>query len=169
MTGSVSSPRMPMPLYTASYRTWRPEFGVPCRITVGRPKPSYFPHPYQELLTLAPWELFQHGRYLEQPLDVELRLYRQRLHKRKARLLDEMAALSAQIDGMPLVLLCYENVWKGEICHRRWFADWAMQQWGWEILELSPDGAPGLPPDPPADGGQPAKDQPEIDESLKLF
>jgi len=123
MTTSLTPP-MPMPLYTASYRSWRAEFGVPVRITVGRPKAQYFPHGYEELLTLAPWELFQHGRYIEQPLEVELRLYRARLHKRKARLIEEIAALSARIDGVGAVLCCYENVWKGEICHRRWFADW---------------------------------------------
>lgn len=167
---TVPGPAMPMPLYTASYRTWRPEFGVPVRITVGRPKPNYFPHPYEEWLTLAPWELFQHGRYLEQPLDVELRLYRQRLHKRKARMVEEAAALAARVDGVGAVLLCYEDVWRGEICHRRWFADWAVEHLGWEIRELTPDGQPSWPPPNATDRTKPAKKQDsDVDENLKLF
>jgi hypothetical protein len=35
------------------------------------------------------------------------------------------------------VLLCYENVERGEVCHRRMFASWYEQQTGREVPELA--------------------------------
>lgn len=131
-------PDMPLQLKTGSYASWRPSEGVAVRVTVGRPKPQYFAPPYEELLTIAPWELFQGGRYLNLPEPEELRLYRHRLHTRRARLLKELAELADRIDGQAAVLLCYEDVHAGEICHRRWFADWAEEVWGWQIPEIPP-------------------------------
>lgn len=129
-------PEMPLELKTGSYASWREEYGVPVRITVGRPKPQYFAPPYEEWLTVAPWELFQHGRYLGLPMDEELRLYRRRLHMRKARMIEELASLADRLNGLSAVLLCYEDVYAGEICHRRWLADWALETWNWTIDEI---------------------------------
>jgi hypothetical protein len=134
----------PLPLKTGSYASWRPEFGVPVRITVGRPRAQYFAEPYESLLTLAPWELFSGGRYLKLPEAEELQLYRGRLDMRRGRLISEMAQLAERIDGQTAVLLCYEDVWAGEICHRRWFAEWASEVMGWQIDEI-PRSEPSAP------------------------
>lgn len=40
--------------------------------------------------------------------------------------------------GGDMVLLCYENVVKGERCHRRMFAAWWEKQTGEEVPELAP-------------------------------
>jgi rubrerythrin len=37
-----------------------------------------------------------------------------------------------------MVLLCYENVVKGERCHRRMFAAWWEKRTGEEVPELAP-------------------------------
>jgi hypothetical protein len=53
------------------------------------------------------------------------------------RIRDQLQALSEE-SGLPLVLLCHENVMEGQECHRRWFADWWLEQNGIEIPELQP-------------------------------
>jgi hypothetical protein len=44
----------------------------------------------------------------------------------------------AEESGLPLVLLCHENVMEGQECHRRWFASWWHEQTGQVIPELEP-------------------------------
>ena len=34
--------------------------------------------------------------------------------------------------------MCYENVHKGEVCHRRWAADWFLAEHGLIVPEVSP-------------------------------
>jgi hypothetical protein len=53
------------------------------------------------------------------------------------RIRDQLQEL-ADAAGAPLVLLCHENVMEGQGCHRRWFADWWLEQNGIEIPELQP-------------------------------
>lgn len=38
----------------------------------------------------------------------------------------------------PLVLLCYENVHRGEVCHRRMAAEWIEQRSGLVVPEVEP-------------------------------
>ena len=39
-------------------------------------------------------------------------------------------------DGKDIALLCYEK--PGDFCHRHLFADWMLQQTGWDIQEFRP-------------------------------
>lgn len=39
-------------------------------------------------------------------------------------------------DGKDIALLCYEK--PGDFCHRHLFADWVLNQTGWEIPEFRP-------------------------------
>jgi hypothetical protein len=39
-------------------------------------------------------------------------------------------------DGKDIALLCYEK--PGEFCHRHLFAEWMLEQTGWEIEEFRP-------------------------------
>ena len=39
-------------------------------------------------------------------------------------------------DGKDIALLCYEK--PGDFCHRHLFADWMLEQTGWEIPEFRP-------------------------------
>lgn len=49
---------------------------------------------------------------------------------------DLLGDLSGEAGGKPLVLLCHENVLKGEACHRRTFAEWWHGKTGEEVPEL---------------------------------
>lgn len=40
--------------------------------------------------------------------------------------------------GGDVVLLCFEDVWAGEVCHRRMFAEWWESQTGEVVAELPP-------------------------------
>lgn len=53
------------------------------------------------------------------------------------RVRDQLQEL-AEESGLPLVLLCHEDVLHGDDCHRRWFADWYGEQTGQVIPELEP-------------------------------
>jgi len=138
-----------MPLWTGSWKTWTPDDGVAVRITVGRPRPNVFPHTYEELTMLAPWELFSGGRYVERPEEEEVRIYRHRLYQQKAKMLRGMAELADRTGGMPAVLCCYEDVYAGQICHRRWLADWLLDELGWAVEEI-PNRSGSRPPKKPA-------------------
>ncbi len=52
------------------------------------------------------------------------------------RIANQLGRISHEHDGKPLALLCFENVLKGEACHRRAFADWWKEQTGQDVPEL---------------------------------
>jgi hypothetical protein len=55
-----------------------------------------------------------------------------------SRVKEEFKKIEEASGGMDIVLLCWENVWKGEGCHRRWFAEWWEKETG-EIIEELPE------------------------------
>ncbi|MEZ0073564.1 hypothetical protein [Planotetraspora sp. GP83] len=124
----------PMPLATSRYQDFRPEFGVPIRITVGHPK--FFTIPYERAMSLAPVELFQPPYKNIDDIPTEKWVYNKRLNEHQAAILRELEAIAAKYPGTTGVLLCYENVNKGEACHRRWAAEWFEQKYGWQVPEI---------------------------------
>jgi hypothetical protein len=107
-------------LYTARYADFDPRWGVPVRITVGRPR--RFPHELEQLLELAPY-----GRLFKiEDRDEFEPAYRARLDLKfpqPAQLRARLAEISARHGGRPLVLLCYERIGadndRETWCHRR--------------------------------------------------
>jgi hypothetical protein len=119
------------PLMTGRYQTWRPEFGVPIRSTVGEYK-GWRHGPIEFARPLAPWGLL--SRSIS---DSEAeRRYLDRLDKQADTVVAELAAIARRHPGQALVVLCFENVNAGQVCHRRWFARWFQQQFGIEVAEL---------------------------------
>jgi hypothetical protein len=118
------------PLVTGRYQTWRRSDGVPCCITLGEPKFWGRRPPLVDLRVLAPWGVF------DAPLDEGRRLYRQRLDARADRIVAALARIAAEHPGEQLVLLCFEDVNAGEVCHRRWFAEWFEQRYGVVVPEV---------------------------------
>lgn len=105
---------------------------VPIRITAGHPR---FSLPYKlagsipELAPLREW--FDRSNFAD--------LYVAKLEKwGPAYYVERFEELG---DGHPVVLLCFENVTAGEVCHRRMFAGWWIVKTGEEIEEL-PDLGP---------------------------
>jgi hypothetical protein len=52
----------------------------------------------------------------------------------------QLAAIGAQHDGKPLALLCWEDLLKGQRCHRVIISAWWQERTGRRIPELTPDG-----------------------------
>jgi hypothetical protein len=69
------------------------------------------------------------------------RCYRRKLDRLGV---EQIGALLQQIaneeGGKPICLLCYENVWAGQVCHRRMFARWFEQRTGIVVEELPDTG-----------------------------
>jgi uncharacterized protein (DUF488 family) len=64
--------------------------------------------------------------------------YRERLDKTgTAKLWRVFHAISRKHGGARLVLMCFENVLAGELCHRRVWADWFEERTGQHVPELS--------------------------------
>jgi hypothetical protein len=106
--------------------------GVPVAITLGRPK---FPLRYtleHEARRLAPWGLFD----VKDPAEFTRR-YRERLDRLDLdALVAKFEAISAQHGGRRLVLLCYEDVHAGQLCHRRVFSDFWQERTGQRVPEM---------------------------------
>jgi len=119
-----------MKFATCSWRAYRPEMGVPVRITLGRP-PRWFRHEHEEIRLLAPPPtVFRlrddaafeaaYGRHLE-AVGTE-------------RLVRRFRDLSEKHDGRRLVLLCFEA--DVAQCHRGQFGTWWWSKTGQEVPEL---------------------------------
>ena len=117
-------------LATCSWRSYRPEMGVPVRITLGRP-PRWFSHEHEEVRLLAPPPaVFR----LEDDKEFEA-AYEQHLNAVGAeRLAGRFRDLSEKHGGRRLVLLCFES--RVEDCHRGQFARWWARQTGEVVEEL---------------------------------
>jgi hypothetical protein len=113
---------------TSSYRAWRPEFGVPVRVSIG--VPAWFPAPLVDWTTPAPWGLLTRPRL--EPEEFRRR-YRHRLHCLTPKVLAELGDLRAAYDA-PLVLLCWER--PGAWCHRVLLAEFLAEH-GVQIEEVS--------------------------------
>jgi hypothetical protein len=102
---------------------------APIGITVGRPK---FKLPYVlagYVGLLAPYGLM----HVVDDVEFERR-YRARLERFGVPMIRRR--LEALAKGRTAVLLCYEDVHRGELCHRRSFADWWTEQAGEDVDEL---------------------------------
>lgn len=128
---------MTVALKTGRYHDHRPAHGVAIATSLGRPK---WPLPYE--IAAAIRDLMPFG-LLGLPEDEFGLRYLDRLDRLGAdRLRAQFEKIAQDHPGQPLVLLCWENVLAGDMCHRRIAADW---------LEAHGFGAvPECQPDPPA-------------------
>jgi len=117
-------------LATCSWRTYRPEMGVPVRITLGKP-PRWFAHEHEEIRLLAPPpRVFRlkddaaskaaYGQHLDAVGVDRLRRVFERLAEKHG--------------GRRLVQLCFEA--DVADCHRGQFARWWQERTGQEVPEL---------------------------------
>jgi hypothetical protein len=56
------------------------------------------------------------------------------------RVLARLRAIGTAHDGKPMALCCYEDLPKGQMCHRTIFAAWWREQSGQEVCELTNEG-----------------------------
>jgi len=119
-------------LRTCSYAEYRPEMGVPLRISLGRPKWWTTPIPESAFVP----EITPKGWYLRSPERAYLAAYDAQLARYGPELIQARFDTIAAEHGEPLVLLCFENLASGAWCHRSLFSAYWRQQTGQEIPEL---------------------------------
>lgn len=125
-----------LPLVTSSFsemhvRHQAGERGiVPVRTSLGKPR-------FSETLAVAPYisELAPYG-LLKLPKREFQAKYRERLEKKGVRAIEKRLCEVYAEYQRPLALLCYEDVHKGEWCHRQMFAQWWYEQTGQAVPEL---------------------------------
>jgi hypothetical protein len=133
-SGRAREKRLAVELATSSYRQFRPSMGLPVRITLGKPR-FRLGYEYEEIRFLAPTpRIFRlEGEKFE-------REYKHRLDEigvdRLRRIFEERAR---RCRTTRLVFLCFEDVLRGEYCHRRHFAAWWEAHTGEVVAELDPE------------------------------
>lgn len=122
-------------LVTTSYAAFKPDLGVPLATSIGKPK--NFPYPRHDLKVLMPWVTFRKPPF-DRDMTAAAKRYKEYLTEKKATIEHVLDEYAARYDGTPLCLLCYES--KGEAmrggCHRRWFADWVQDSYGFHVPEV---------------------------------
>jgi hypothetical protein len=119
------------PLVTGRYQSWKPGGGVPIRSTVGYPK--FWRHgPLCHVTEITPYGVF--GKGLD--ADTARSLYRKRLDRHAGTIPTRLGEIARRHRGQPVVVLCFEDVFAGEVCHRRWFAEWFEERYGVTVAEL---------------------------------
>jgi Protein of unknown function, DUF488 len=86
---------------------------------------------------LAPYGIF--GRGLA--IDEARARYVDRLDRHAEEVVAELSAIARRHPGRVLCLLCFDDVHAGEVCHRRWFADWYEARYGIVVPEVVVPGA----------------------------
>jgi hypothetical protein len=131
------TPHTNPPMWTSRYQAQDEIIAsglTPVGITQGRPRFPLRYKPAEFVRVLAP----THAEIKIADDDEFRRAYFKRLEEwgpdRVARLLFNIYHEAG--DGSGLVLLCFEDVWAGESCHRRDFAEWWEQQTGQVVHEL---------------------------------
>jgi hypothetical protein len=120
-------------LRTGRYATYRPEFGVPVRTTVGPPRFWRF-GPLVHARSVTPFGVFRSAKYVT--TDEQRTAYLDHLDHHEGEVLAELAAIARSHWGEPLVLLCFEDVHRGEVCHRTWLAEWLHDRHGLDVSEV---------------------------------
>jgi hypothetical protein len=122
-------------LFTGRYQTWRPGTGVPIRTTIGSPK--FWRHgPMERIAGITPYGVFRNPDL--ETTEEQQAAYMARLDDRADQILTDLDKLAARHPGKNLVILCFDDVWAGVECHRRWFANWWETRFGTEVPELEP-------------------------------
>lgn len=85
-----------------------------------------------EYKKIAPKAFMLRGEYSQ---DEYIRFYDMHVLS-KLRVDEVVKDLERLGDGKDIALMCYEK--PGEFCHRHLFAEWLLEQTGWEIQEFRP-------------------------------
>jgi hypothetical protein len=111
---------------------------VPVRVSMYPPEPLLGELPYtlkHTVRDLIP-ERTMHGDWRKfSPL-----FWKKLEHVGPEKIVAQLAAIGAQHDGKPLALLCFEDLLKGQRCHRVIISAWWQERTDRRIPELTPDG-----------------------------
>lgn len=121
---------------TCSYTAMKAEYGVAVRTSVGRPRwPLKYPLD-EYVRELAPFGLISDPRLKDDMVAFE-EAYLARLEVSALLIHEKLVNLQAKHGERPLVLLCFENVHEGKVCHRLWLSSWLKDRFDLDVPEIS--------------------------------
>lgn len=131
---------MTLNIFTCDFSHFKPEMGVPIRISNGFPRYNLsYDLPWKAPLLYPNWSLVKAGL----PHDDFTRIYGEGLDAVGVdAIAEELNAILAKAGDDRAVVMCFENLAKGKTCHRRSFAKWWEAQTGDPVRELGPVGPP---------------------------
>lgn len=108
-------------------------------VSISRGDKSGVPFSYRKVWDLAP----SRETFALQDAEEARTIYLQGLDEIGVeRISDALERIADDAGRLPLVLLCHEDVLEGQDCHRRWYAEWWLEQTGEHIPELAPGDLP---------------------------
>jgi hypothetical protein len=116
------------PLLTSSFSAFKPGMGAAINTAV---KPARWMAGIPTVPGITPAGIFGKPQYRDEfpyriAYTARLDEFEDRIKADLQRLSDERPPTDEHPNGVPLVLLCWCNVGKGEWCHRRMFAEWML-------------------------------------------
>jgi hypothetical protein len=128
---------MSVTMLTARFSGFQRARGVPVRTTVGAPR-FWRSDSMGDLVVIA--EIAPHGVFRNRKLpelEDQERAYLLRCDDFASDIVHRLAETARAYPGETLCLLCFEDVHAGQVCHRRWFAEWFEKRYGIAIPELT--------------------------------
>lgn len=120
-------------IVTTSYKSFKPDMGVPIQTSIGNPKFWRGPSLTQAKV-FYPYVTFK--KHTEKTMAEKSVIYQNSLDKYSSQIETMLDSFTVIAGGKPLVLMCYEDVLAGEVCHRRWLAEWFKTRYDLEVPEL---------------------------------
>lgn len=138
-------------LFTLDFKKYDPSMGVPVRSSNGYPRYVKYKMQHAAKETFPTWPMVK-GNLTQEEFG---RQYFDLLDSRGLDVIASRFRAIATAEGEPrLVLMCYEDLAKGQWCHRTYFAQWWEKMTGEVVAELGPTCPPADPyPQPEIDFG----------------
>jgi hypothetical protein len=111
---------------------------IPVRVSSYPPEPLMGELPYELAHTVR--ELIPERRMYGEWREFSPTFWRHLDELGSERVLTRLRTISAEHGGKALVLCCYEDLLKGQMCHRVIFSAWWQEQSGQEVCELTNEG-----------------------------
>lgn len=121
-------------LVTTSYKSFKPEMGIPIQTSIGNPK-FWRCNPLTQAKVFYPYATFK--KHADKSMAQKSQIYQKSLDVYASQIEKMLDNFTAIYGDKPLVLMCYEDVQAGEICHRRWLAEWFKTRYNIDVPELN--------------------------------
>lgn len=126
-------------LFTLNYKKYTADMGVAVRTSNGYPRFVRYPLNHAVPEVYPTWPMVK-GNLTKEEFRTQ---YRDLMDSRGLDVLASRFRAIATAEGeQRLVLMCYEDLTKGEWCHRTTFAEWWQDMTGEVVVELGPTGPP---------------------------
>jgi hypothetical protein len=121
-------------LVTTSYKNYKPEMGIAIQTSIGTPK-FWRWGSLTQAKVFYPYATFK--KHTDKTWTQKANIYCDSLDAYASQIEKMLDSFTAIAGDKPLVLMCYEDVHAGEVCHRRWLAEWFRTRYNVDVPEIS--------------------------------